>query len=208
MAKKRSVQQFRAKRTRADLLEAARRVFANQSYAGATIDDITAEAGVSKGAFYFHFDSKEDILVALVTDWANEISEGVQDLTRTGNLEGAGLRAALNRLFSVGNSTWQPRLVLEFLSQAEQHERVGAVLVAAQDAWRTAMAKLISKARRAGVADEGLSPDAIAAALLAIRNGLLMQACLPGSGREIDLRSATKAALALLQPVRPMRRVS
>lgn len=208
MAKKRSVQQFRAKRTRADLLEAARRVFANQSYAGATIDDITAEAGVSKGAFYFHFDSKEDILVALVTDWANEISEGVQDLTRTGNLEGAGLRAALNRLFSVGNSTWQPRLVLEFLSQAEQHERVGEVLVAAQDAWRTAMAKLISKARRAGVADEGLSPDAIAAALLAIRDGLLMQACLPGSGREIDLRSATKAALALLQPVRPMRRVS
>ena len=208
MARKRSVQQSRAKRTREDLLEAARRVFANQGYAGATIDDLTAEAGVSKGAFYFHFDSKEDILVALVTDWANEISEGVQELTRTGDLERAGLRAALNRLFSVGNSTWQPRLVLEFLSQAEQHERVGVALVAAQDAWRTAMAKLISKARRAGVADEGLSPDAIAAALLAIRDGLLMQACLPGSGREIDLRSATKAALALLQPVRPMRRVS
>lgn len=208
MPKKPSVQQARAKRTRDDLLEAARRVFAGRGYAGATIDDITAAAGVSKGAYYFHFETKEDILVALVTDWAAEVSEGVHELARTGDLERAGLRAALHRLFSVGNSTWQPRLVLEFLSQAEQHERVGQALVAAQDAWRGAMSKLISRARRAGAADEGLSPDAIAAALLAIRDGLLMQACLPGSSREIDLRSATKAALALLQPIRPVRRVS
>ncbi len=208
MATKQSVQQARAKRTREDLLGAARRIFANQGYAGASIEDITDEAGVSKGAYYFHFESKEDILVALVTDWATEVSGSVQELTRTGDLERVGLKAALNRLFAVGNSMWQPRLILEFLSQAEQNERVGEALIGAQDAWRLAMTKLISKARRTGAADEGLSPDAIAGALLAIRDGLLMQACLPGSGREIDLRSATKAALALLQPARPLRRIS
>lgn len=208
MATNRSLRQSRAKRTREDLLGAAQRVFADQGYTGATIEDITDEAGVSKGAYYFHFDSKEDIFVALVTKWASEISEGAQALTATGDLERVGLKAALHRLFSVGNSAWQPRLLLEFLSQAEQHERVGEALVAGQDAWRAAMAKLVFKARRAGVADERLSPDAIAIALLAIRDGLLMQACLPGSGREIDLRSATKAALAMLQPPGAARRVS
>ena len=207
MPRKRPVQQSRAKRTREDLLEAARQVFADGGYSRATIDDITNTVGVSKGAYYFHFESKEDILVALVEEWAEDVSEQVKELTKTGRLERAGLRPIIDRLLGVGGATWRPRLVLEFLSQAEQNERVGEALVRAQDAWRTATSKFVSRARRAGLVEEGLSPDATAAALLAIRDGLMVQACLPGSSQEIDVRSATKAALALLQPAGVMRRV-
>jgi AcrR family transcriptional regulator len=206
MPRKRPVQQTRARRTRDDLLEAAGEVFANQGYPGATIDDITAIAGVSKGAFYFHFESKEDVFVALVQGWASDVSTQVKELSRSGRLERSGLRTVIDRLLSVGGSRWRPRLVLEFLSQAEHNSRVGEALVEAQDAWRAATSKVVSKARRAGLVDEGLSPDATAAALLAIRDGLIVQACLPGSSREIDVRSATRVALALLQPPRVVRR--
>ncbi|GLX53116.1 gamma-butyrolactone-binding protein [Streptomyces hygroscopicus subsp. hygroscopicus] len=51
-------QQERAVRTRRAVLEAAAAVFAERGYAAATIAEILNRAGVTKGALYFHFDSK------------------------------------------------------------------------------------------------------------------------------------------------------
>ncbi|MCF3136754.1 ScbR family autoregulator-binding transcription factor [Streptomyces olivochromogenes] len=52
-------QQERAVRTRRAVLEGAAEVFAEQGYSAATVADILKSAGVTKGALYFHFDSKE-----------------------------------------------------------------------------------------------------------------------------------------------------
>jgi AcrR family transcriptional regulator len=52
-------QQERAIRTRRAVLEAAAEVFAEHGYVAATVADILKTAGVTKGALYFHFDSKE-----------------------------------------------------------------------------------------------------------------------------------------------------
>ncbi|WP_369201038.1 ScbR family autoregulator-binding transcription factor [Streptomyces sp. PU-14G] len=54
-------QQERSVRTRRAVLEAAAEVFAERGYAAATVADILTRAGVTKGALYFHFDSKEDL---------------------------------------------------------------------------------------------------------------------------------------------------
>src|SRR3954467_9921630 len=48
------------------LVAAARAEFARRSLRGARIEDITAACGLSKGAFYLHFDSKEALLGELV----------------------------------------------------------------------------------------------------------------------------------------------
>jgi AcrR family transcriptional regulator len=58
----------RVDRTRADLLAAAARVFAAQGYEGASVGDIAAEAGYTKGALYAHFGSKSDLFVALARE--------------------------------------------------------------------------------------------------------------------------------------------
>lgn len=52
-------QQERAVKTRRAVLEAAATVFAEHGYTAATVADILKTAGVTKGALYFHFDSKE-----------------------------------------------------------------------------------------------------------------------------------------------------
>ncbi|MCX4997980.1 TetR family transcriptional regulator [Streptomyces longwoodensis] len=52
-------QQERAIRTRLAVVEAAARVFAEHGYVAAKVTDILRIAGVTKGALYFHFDSKE-----------------------------------------------------------------------------------------------------------------------------------------------------
>jgi TetR/AcrR family transcriptional repressor of nem operon len=52
--------------TRAKLLDAARDVIRTKGYAGSTVDDICAAAGVTKGGFFHYFDSKEELGIAAV----------------------------------------------------------------------------------------------------------------------------------------------
>jgi AcrR family transcriptional regulator len=53
---------------RDELLEAALRVFARRGYGQAGVDEIAAEAGYSKGALYWHFSGKEELLAALLEE--------------------------------------------------------------------------------------------------------------------------------------------
>src|SRR3954471_10460237 len=50
------------------LLAAALEVFARRGYGQAGVDEIAAAAGYSKGALYWHFSSKEELLMALVEE--------------------------------------------------------------------------------------------------------------------------------------------
>jgi len=56
----------RKARTRASLLDAARTLFAARGFENTTIADITDTADLGVGSFYNHFDSKEDMLAALL----------------------------------------------------------------------------------------------------------------------------------------------
>lgn len=51
----------------AEIVAAAFEVFAQKGFAGAKLDDIAARAGVSKGAVYLYFETKEDLFRAVVT---------------------------------------------------------------------------------------------------------------------------------------------
>jgi TetR/AcrR family transcriptional regulator, repressor for uid operon len=59
-------QQERAQRTRASVLRAAGESFAEGGFLGTSMADIFARAGVTKGALYFHFTSKEDLAFAVI----------------------------------------------------------------------------------------------------------------------------------------------
>jgi TetR/AcrR family fatty acid metabolism transcriptional regulator len=48
------------------ILEAATKVFTKQGFANARMDDIVVESGLSKGALYWYFDSKDAIIVAIL----------------------------------------------------------------------------------------------------------------------------------------------
>jgi AcrR family transcriptional regulator len=60
--------QERAERTRATIIDAAAAMFDEYGFNGASLSDILTEAGVTKGALYFHFSSKEELAHALVTE--------------------------------------------------------------------------------------------------------------------------------------------
>ncbi len=61
------------------LTDAARRCVARGGYRNLSVDDVCAEAGLSKGAFYTYFDQKQDLLVALMDDDAAGLNDVVSD---------------------------------------------------------------------------------------------------------------------------------
>ncbi|MEV7936882.1 ScbR family autoregulator-binding transcription factor [Kitasatospora sp. NPDC088264] len=62
------VRQERAIRTRRLILEAAASVFDEHGYEGATIGEVVARAGVTRGAVYFHFASKRELAQGVVEE--------------------------------------------------------------------------------------------------------------------------------------------
>lgn len=101
--------------TRRRLLEAAIQVFARKGYYGTTVDDIVAECGSSKGAFYFHFESKEALFLRLVEEFAGRLAGALEHAVRhaarggpgrveaaiTAGLELMGRYPELTRLFLI-----------------------------------------------------------------------------------------------------------
>src|SRR6476620_11471243 len=53
-------------RVRAEIVEQAGRLFRLRGYAGTSIDDIMLAAGLTRGAFYAHFESKEDLFAEVI----------------------------------------------------------------------------------------------------------------------------------------------
>src|SRR5712692_5673354 len=55
------------------ILEAASRVFSDRGYDRASIDQIAAEAGITKPVIYHHFDSKQELYIALLELYRGEL---------------------------------------------------------------------------------------------------------------------------------------
>src|SRR5437763_2654391 len=58
----------RQSQTRQDLLDAAARVFVKRGFTGSSVEEISAEAGYTRGAFYSNFRSKNELFVELLHD--------------------------------------------------------------------------------------------------------------------------------------------
>ncbi len=134
----------KAERTRVELLAAARQVFAEKGYEGASVGDIAAEAGYTKGALYANFSSKEELLLAL----ARELTLGDAALKTT------SVTADLSDVFAVrpeaAEHTEQTLLGLELYLYAIRHpearSNLAPLLTDAQDG----VAALVHRSRPRG----------------------------------------------------------
>jgi TetR/AcrR family transcriptional regulator, mexJK operon transcriptional repressor len=70
----------RSARKRQAILHAARELFVQKGYAGASMDEVAATADVSKVTIYKHFSDKHTLFVAVVTDAIDEAKAGSQTL--------------------------------------------------------------------------------------------------------------------------------
>lgn len=95
MAKIRQSPKQPAEKRRRELLNAAKRLFVRKGYRGTTTEEIARAARLTKGALYYHFKSKEDILFALVDFMLDRFRSAIQPLAGTNFGPGEFARAFL-----------------------------------------------------------------------------------------------------------------
>ncbi|WP_224651548.1 TetR/AcrR family transcriptional regulator [Pectobacterium versatile] len=78
--------------TRATLLATARKVFSERGYADTSMDDLTAQASLTRGALYHHFGDKKGLLVAVVEQIDAEMDERLQAISDTAEDAWEGFR--------------------------------------------------------------------------------------------------------------------
>jgi AcrR family transcriptional regulator len=168
--------QQRSEETRGRILDAAVRKFAIAGYDGASVDDICAEAGVSKGAFYHHFPTKQSVFLALMNGWLTMIDTGLESfhketvpetLIEMTNLLPGVFAAAEDRL----------PMFLEFWLQASRDETVWKAIIAPYRHYQEHFAKLVEE----GVAEGSLKPmdsQVAAQVIVSLAVGLVLQGVL------------------------------
>ncbi len=173
----RTPQHERRARTRAALLRAAGRVFAEHGFHGATLEAVAAGAGVSKGALFHYFPSKEQLFLALLED---RLGAGVSDVEAViaergsdGGQLGVATETFLRRINS--DPRWLP-LLLEFLAYGSRDPAAKAGIT--EHFLRPAREAVATNARRLGIPEgDGalLSPDELGLAIAALVNGLAIE---------------------------------
>ncbi|HEX5147365.1 MAG TPA: TetR/AcrR family transcriptional regulator [Conexibacter sp.] len=119
------------------ILDAALRMFATHGYDGAAMDEIAAEAGISKAVVYDHVASKRELYTQLLDAIRGEIEQTVEEALRAPGVEGeARVRAAAEAIYRyVEERPDASRLLVLELQGAsvstigrELEERIGAHL--------------------------------------------------------------------------------
>ena len=109
MAKRRSETM---EENRAKLIAAARRAFAEKGYAAASMDDLTADAGLTRGALYHNFGDKRGLLAAVVNQIDSEMAQRAKEIAAAEKDEWQGLLAEATAYIEMALDPEVQRIVL------------------------------------------------------------------------------------------------
>ncbi len=170
--------QARSQATQQALLQAAERLFAAQGYNAVSVEAICREAGVSKGAFYHHFPSKQAVFLALLERWLRRLEQRLREARRAHPQVAQALlamSAQVRHIGQQGRQSWP--LLLEFWSHAVREPSVWQAMAAPYRHFEELFAAWLAEAQQQGAF---LHADPLTAArtLLALAMGVLLQGML------------------------------
>jgi AcrR family transcriptional regulator len=186
--------QARSEETRAHILEAALRRFANHGYSAASVDEICADAGVSKGAFYHHFPSKQALFLELLNEWLDTIDAGFETARKESVPE--TLLAFIDMfpgIFAAADGRLP--MFLEFWLQASRDDAVWQATITPYDRYHRYFTALVEQGQAEGSFRADVDAPSAARAIVGLAVGLLLQGLLIS---ETDWQKTARVSMEVL----------
>lgn len=168
-------QQMRADQTREQLLAAALHLFTRHGYEATRVAEICAAAGLSKGAFYHHFASKQAVFLTLLQQWVG----GLDSVFAVSGLQGESAAERLlamtgmfERAFS--EAAGQLPMFMEFWRQAAKEPEVWQATIEPYRRFRAAFSDVVGEGIREG-SFRPVNPELAGQTLVALGVGLILQ---------------------------------
>ena len=176
--------QPRSEETRGKILEAAYRLFSERGYDVSSVAEICTFAGVSKGAFYYHFPSKQALFIALLETWLAGLDAAFAIVIQ----DAPGVDVAILRMAEMASGVMKQAdvrlsILLEFWMQAYRDPAIWEAAIAPYRRYREFFSGLI----REGIAEGTLrqiDADLAARTLVSLSMGLVLQAAFDPVGAD------------------------
>lgn len=186
--------QARSEETRTHILEAALRRFASVGYSAASVDDICAAAGVSKGAFYHHFSSKQALFLELLNEWLDTIDAGFEAARKESVPETLlAFTDTLPGIFAAADGRLP--MFLEFWLRASRDEAVWQATIAPYERYQHYFTALVEQGQAEGSFRADIDAPSAAKAIVGLAVGLLLQGLLTS---EADWQKTARVSMEVL----------
>ena len=187
--------QERKSQTRERLIDAAAQVFARQGFEAASLDEVAAAAGYTKGAVYSNFASKTDLFIALI-----ERRIEVQTAEHARRFEGQDLAAMARQLEEQPDREPESEmqwvvLAVEFWLHAMRDERAKLMLAEQYEHARTVTAEMIASIYGNAGRQPPFAPRDLAIIIESLSVGLSFQALLDPEHVRMSLQGEVLARL-------------
>jgi TetR/AcrR family transcriptional regulator, transcriptional repressor of aconitase len=179
--------QYRGER-RAHILAAARRCFVRDGFHQTSMQDLVREAGMSSGAVYRYFPSKDAMIVAIAEENLEQIVAIVRDSVAHGADLGAALGAALEFASSRHADDGFAAIALVVWSEALRNPALAARLRESFDEAGAALAETA----RSSPTNTKLAPDLLAKLMLCVLPGYLLQVAIRGADAVAPIPDAVR----------------
>jgi AcrR family transcriptional regulator len=183
---------------REQILSAAMACFARQGYHATSMDDVVRESGLSVGAIYTYFSSKEDLFLALADARSEQSLAYMTDLFRRPGPMADKSREAIDFFFQHLTDEFVPlaRIGVEFLSEAARSGRIQERQQRRFDTVRQFYNWLLREAQQQGEIRADVDVEPAAELMMALNEGILV---LSVAGlRQVQLDHLKAAYIAFL----------
>jgi len=183
--------------TQKTILDSALELFSQNGYDATSVAEICSKAEVSKGAFYHHFPSKQDLFLVLLSTWL----EGVDSLFQGAVESTTDIPEALDNMASLSGEIFNAieggfPMLLEFWTQARRQPVIWQQAVAPYRQSLNFFAQVIEEGVSQGAFDPALDPETSARILMAVAMGLLLQATFDPNGA--DWQEVTRSGIQMI----------
>jgi AcrR family transcriptional regulator len=189
---------------RAQILAAAWTCFQKEGLHATTMDDIIRASGLSAGAVYSYYPSKDELILAAVTSSLASLSALVEPILKAEPLPGPDQFVwqvtATIAGFTARDGYDLKRIALLGWGEAQRSERLRATMRGFYLAFRGGLEEVVEGWRRSGLVEEAASVQDTAKALLSIILGFVVQAAILG---DVDAGALANGLTGLRTPDRP-----
>lgn len=183
--------------TRTKLIASARKAFGTLGFANTSMDDLTAEAGLTRGALYHHFGGKQGLFVAVVNEVDTELDQQLQLISDSASDAWHGFRCRCHAYLTLSRNTEFQQIVLKD-SKAVLGERFRESHLHCISSLRVLLEQLLRDKKIRNVDAE---------AMACLINGSLVEAALwiaHEAEQESKLTRALSALDTLLESLKPV----
>ncbi|MFF7457696.1 ScbR family autoregulator-binding transcription factor [Kitasatospora sp. NPDC008115] len=188
--------QARALATRQTVLRAAAEVFDERGYAGATMAEILERAGVTKGALYFHFPSKEELALAVIESQGGWLATWQPS-------SGSPMQTVIDLGYAFAHALLDDPLLRGAIRLTIEHGSFTQPQIGAYQGWTDAARELLEQAREAGELHPGVRPATAAGVITGAVTGIQLSSQVLTDRRDLLQRMADLWALLLPGLVEP-----